>query len=104
MGLDIFGGIGIGLDLLAQGGHEHPQGGNVAVPVPAVDILGDEGMSQHFAGVPCQQAENLVFHGRQLQLLAAKAGAAGGVVDPKLPVGIDGSVRTGLAAHKRQPP
>ena len=58
--LDILGGIRTWLDLLAQGGHEHPEGGDVVVPIPAVGVPGDIGVGQDLAGVLCQQTQELI--------------------------------------------
>ena len=102
MGLDVLGGIGSGLQLLAQGGHEHPQGGDVVLPAVAPDLLGDVGVGEHLAHVLGQQAEQLVLDGREVQLISVQIGAAGGVIDAQAAVD---EHRVGvLRAQHGQPP
>ena len=81
MGLDVPGVAGIGLDLLAQRGHKHPQGGGVGGQGAAPDLVENVVVGEHLAGVLGQQAQQLVLDGGQVNLLPVLVGAAGGVVD-----------------------
>ena len=99
MRLNIFRGIRIRFYFFPECGHKDPERCNIVVPVPSPDILRDIGMSQHFAGVPGQQAQQLVFHGCKLQLFPVQYSDSGRKVDGQLSVGVYGALRTLFAVH-----
>lgn len=68
MGLDVLG-ILILLDFLSESCHMYPQGCHVAFPGASPYFVGQIGVGQHLACVPGKQTQQLVFRGRQLQLL-----------------------------------
>ena len=53
--------------LFAQSCHEYSQGGNIIFPTAAPDLLRDVGVGQNFTHIFGEQAQQLVFDGRQVQ-------------------------------------
>ncbi len=99
MGLDILRGIGTCFYFLSQRRHKHPQGRHVVFPSAAPDLLGDIGVGQNLPRIFSQQTQQLVFNGRQVQLLAPKLGASGSIVNPQSAVFKDGLLRGNYALH-----
>ena len=65
--LDVLGRIRGGFQLLAQGDHEDPQGGHVAVPALPPDVLGNKRMRQNLPHISAEEAQQLEFNGCQVQ-------------------------------------
>ena len=64
MGLDVLGIIRGWFQLLAQSGHEYPQGGHIAVPALAPDILGNKRVRQNLPNIFGEETQQLEFNGR----------------------------------------
>ena len=62
--LDVLGRIRGRFQLLAQGGHEDPQRGHVAVPALPPDILGNKRMRQNLPDIFGEETQQLEFDGR----------------------------------------
>ena len=69
VGLDILRGIRRRLQFFPERRQKSPKEGHIIFPAPPPDILGDEGMGQHLAHIFGKQAQQLLFGGRQMQLL-----------------------------------
>ena len=79
--------------LFAQSCHEHPQGGNIIFPTAAPDLLRYVGVGQNFTHIFGEQAQQLVFDGRQVQFRAIQIRAACRIVDFQRAVSENGDSR-----------